>query len=116
MATTKKTGASKFTLPKTVPVKCQGFVDDDKVQKFAEGHQDYRLVSKADAHQVTRCVACQKASQKVGQAERRAKSSAKKAEKRAAEAKTNAETLIANKAIFGNLSKADQAYLKSLVG
>jgi len=97
---------------KTIAITCVGI--DGKSKEFAEGHTTMRLVGKADVHQVTRCIACQKAYLKLSSKIRRNKKSLKNAQKRASEAAANAQAIIDNKEMFNNLSKEDQAYLKAL--
>jgi len=99
---------------KTCYIECQGIGKDESGKtRYAESHEEYRLVYPQDKPQVKRCTACQevhkKEVQKVQAARRRETDRVHKAVK---EGKNATATL---KKIGSKLSKQDQAGLHSLI-
>jgi len=104
--------ATKITKTGTIPIRCEGYIDENGKKQFAEGHEDIRLLAVPNPS-VTRCEACQKMHAKIQHRSRGANRRKAQTVKRLKEQTTNAEKTL--KDMGDDLTKEQKSNLEAVV-
>jgi len=104
--------ATKTTQTGTIPIRCEGYIDENGKKQFAEGHEDVRLLAVPNPS-VTRCEACQKMHAKIQHRMRGANRRKAQSIKRLKDQVTSAEKTL--KDMGSDLTKEQTAGLEALV-